>query len=254
LSDAAPSGAPDTEVTNDALLDGRVLLRQPRSGFRAAIDTVLLAAAVPAAGGDRVLELGAGCGAAALCLARRVAGVHVTGIELQPALVRLAGENIRANGAQDAVDIMLGDIAAPLPPRVQGLFDCVLFNPPYLDAVRARPPADAARAAAHVEADTGLAAWIACAQATLRPKGMLTLIHRADRLDDVIAGLRARFGGITVFPLWPRAGQPARRVIVRARKGMATPLVLAPGLVLHEADGSYTAAADAVLRGAALEF
>lgn len=253
MSDAAPSGAPDADVTSDALLDGRVLLRQPRSGFRAAIDTVLLAAAVPAADGDRVFELGAGCGAAALCLARRVAGVHVTGIELQPALVRLAGENIRTNGAQDAVDIMLGDIAGPLPPRVQGLFDCVLFNPPYLDAARARPPADAGRAAAHVEADTGLAAWTACAQATLRPKGTLTLIHRADRLDDVIACLRGRFGGITVFPLWPRTGQPARRVIVRARKGVATPLVLAPGLVLHEADGRYTAAADAVLRGAALE-
>ena len=253
MSDAAPPGAPEPEYTSDALLDGQVLLRQPRDGFRAAIDTVLLAAAVPAVEGDRVFELGTGCGAAALCLARRVPGVHVTGIELQPSLVRLAGENVRANGAQGSVDIMLGDVAGPLPPRVQGLFDCAMFNPPYLEAARARLPAAAGRAVANVEAGGGLAAWVSCAHATLRPKGSLTLIHRADRLDDVLTCLRARFGGIAILPLWPRAGQPARRVVVRARKGVATPLTLTAGLVLHEADGRYTPEADAILRGAGVE-
>jgi tRNA1(Val) A37 N6-methylase TrmN6 len=242
------------EITDDALLGGQVVLRQPRDGFRAAIDTVLLAAAVPARPGDRVLEFGAGCGGAALCLARRVAGVHVTGIELQPALVRLAGENIRANGLEGVVDVMSGDVAGPLPPRIQGPFDGVMFNPPFLDGARARPSPEASRAAANVEGAAGLGDWIASAWPLLRRKGTLTLIQRADRLDDIFDGLRGRFGGIVLFPLWPGAGRPAKRVIVRARKGVASPVILAAGLVLHEEDGRYTPEADAVLRGRPLDF
>jgi tRNA1(Val) A37 N6-methylase TrmN6 len=242
----------DPEVTHDSLLDGRVTLAQPRDGFRVAIDTVLLAAAVPAAAGDRVMEFGAGCGAASLCLARRVNGVHVTGIELQPPLVRLAGENIRANGLEGVVDIMRGDITAPLPPRVQGPFDTVMFNPPFLEDARSRPSASASRTTANIEGEADLARWIACAWPLLRNKGTLVMVHRADRLDDIFAALRGRFGDISVFPLWPRAGAPGKRVIVSARKGVASPVTILPGLVLHEADGRYTAAADAILRGAAL--
>jgi tRNA1(Val) A37 N6-methylase TrmN6 len=244
----------ESAFTDDTLLGGKVVLRQPRDGFRVAIDTVLLAAAVPAAAGDRVLEFGAGCGGAALCLARRVAGVRVSGIELQPALVTLAGENIRANGLDGAIDIMRGDVAGPLPPRIQGPFDGVMFNPPYLDSVRARPSADESRAAANVEGAAGLGDWVARAWPLLRHKGTLTMIHRADRLDDVFDSLRGRFGDIVVFPLWPRAGEAARRVVVRARLGVASPVTLSAGMALHEPDGRYTPEADAVLRGAALQF
>lgn len=242
-------------TTDDALLAGQVRLKQPKDGFRAAIDTVLLAAAVPAKAGDRVIEIGSGCGAASLCLARRVEGVLVTGIEIQQPLVRLAGDNIRLNGLDSRVEIMAGTVNGPLPPRVQGPFDFAMMNPPYLDAAGSRPPPNDAKAVAQIEgAEDGLDVWIKQVHGLLRHKGILTLIHRADRLDDVIACLAGRFAGITVFPLWPRSGEPAKRIIIRARKGVATPLILSAGLTLHEANGDFTAAAGAALRGGTLEF
>jgi tRNA1(Val) A37 N6-methylase TrmN6 len=134
-----------------------------------------------------------------------------------------------------------------------GPFDLAMANPPYLPAGRGSRPPHAGKAAAHVEeADPTL--WVAAMLGVLKPRGTLTLIHRADRLDALLAALAGRAGAIVVFPLWPKAGRPARRIIVRARKGARTPLTLAAGLVLHEVDGGYTAAADAVLRGAALDF
>ncbi|MGE0746539.1 MAG: tRNA1(Val) (adenine(37)-N6)-methyltransferase [Rhodospirillales bacterium] len=247
MSEPAPDAA-----TEDRLLDGQLVLRQPRDGFRVAIDSVLLAAAVPAAPGELVLEPGAGTGAAALCLARRVAGVRVVGLERQADLVRLAGENVRANGLAGSVDVMIGDLVRPPPRVVPASFAHVMFNPPYLPEGRGRAPADAGRAQAHVEGEAALAAWIDFALRMVRPKGTMTMIHRADRLDDILAHLYGKAGEIVVFPLWPGRDRPAKRVIVQARRGVATPLRLAPGLVLHEADGGYTPAADAVLRGAAL--
>jgi len=238
------------EFTEDRLLDGNVVLRQPRAGFRAAIDSVLLAGAVPAGPGDTVLEPGAGAGAAALCLARRVAGCAVVGIEPQADLVRLAGDNVRLNGFRNEVDVMIGDIARPPPRLAAGAFDHVMMNPPHLVAGKVNVSPDPARAASHVEGVSGLADWLAFGLRMVRHKGTLTLIHRADRLDEALAGLHGRAGEIVVFPLWPgRGGKPAKRVLVRARKGVATPLRFASGLVLHEENGGYTVAADAVLRG-----
>lgn len=250
----AISGATSVETTEDALLAGQVRLKQPRDGFRAAIDSVLLPAAVAAVAGDRVFEIGAGCGAAALCLARRIEDIEISGIDIQPQLVRIAGDNIRANGFEGRVDIMIGDIAQPLPPRVQGPFDHVMLNPPFLEASRSRLPDGGDKAAAHIEGAVGLDIWISRAHGLLRHKGIITLIHRADRMDDVIRGLDGRFGGITVCPLWPKSGVAAKRLIVRARKGVATPFTLTAGLVLHDLNGDYTADAGAVLRGGALEF
>lgn len=250
---AKDGGLTEAEATEDRLLGGQIVLRQPRDGFRAAIDSVLLAAAVPAKEGDTVFEPGAGVGAAALCLARRVEGVRVAGVELQPDLVRLAGENARLNGLEDRVAIMVGALER-LPPRLTaGSFDHVLANPPHNRPDRADAPPHAGKAAAVVEGETGLQGWIELSLSMLRPKGSLTVIHRADRLEELLACLGARAGDVAVFPLWPgRRGKPAKRVIVRARKGVANPLRLLPGLVLHEDDGGYTPEADAVLRGAAL--
>jgi len=250
LSEAPHSIA---ELTEDTLLGGAIVLRQPKRGFRVAIDTVLLAAAVPARTGETVFEPGAGCGAAALCLARRT-GCRVVGIEPQADLVALAAENARRNGLDSRVTVLAGAIGAPLPAGATGPFDHAMANPPYQPAGQGTRPPDAAKAAAHVEDEADLDAWVAAMLAPLKPKGTLTLIHRADRLDAVLVALGARAGGVAVFPLWPRTGEPARRVVVRARKGVRTPLVLAAGLTLHEADGRYTAEADAVLRGAALDF
>jgi len=247
---AAPE--PEEALTADTLLGGRVRLLQPAHGYRAAIDPVLLAAAVPAEGGQQVLDLGAGAGAASLCLAHRVELCRVAGLELQRAMVRLANDNAALNGLKDRVAVMEGDVLRPPPRLAPGSFDHVMANPPHLEAARASPAAAPGKAAATREGEAALAAWIALGLAMLRAKGTLTLVHRADRLDALLAALHGRAGGIVVFPLWPMAdGRPAKRVIVQARRGVATPTRLAAGLVLHRADGGFSDAAEAVLRGGA---
>ncbi|HET8728226.1 MAG TPA: methyltransferase [Alphaproteobacteria bacterium] len=237
-------------TTEDRLLDGRVRLLQPPEGYRAAIDPVLLAAAVRVADGASVLDLGCGVGAASLCVLRRVPGVRITGLELQAKLAALAEINARANGMADRLEVIEGDVSA-LPPALSGRrFDQVIANPPYLPARGFSSPPDQSKALANQEAGADLAVWIAAAYTCLRPKGWLTLIHRADRLDAICALLAPRFGAIGILPLWPRVGEAARRVIVRARRDARSPAALLPGLVLHGADGRFTPEAEAVLRGA----
>ena len=238
----------DDGATEDRLLGGKVRLRQPRDGYRAAIDPVLLAASVDAKPGERVLDLGTGAGAAALCLMARVDGLSVTGLEIDRATADLARENASLNG-RVAFAVRDGDVAH-LPSDLRG-FDRAMANPPYLEAGRADPSPDAGRRRSNVE-DGGLGPWIDAALAAVAPGGALTFIQRADRLADLLSLLKGRAGAFVVVPLWPKAGEPAKRVIVEARAGRRTPLKLHSGLVLHEADGRYTAAADAILKGAPL--
>jgi tRNA1(Val) A37 N6-methylase TrmN6 len=237
--------------SEDLLLGGRLRLRQPTSGYRVAIDPIFLAAAVPAGPSDAVLDVGCGVGAAALCLAARVPGCRVTGVEVQRDLVRLAGDNIVLNELSAQISVMQGDLLN-LPPRLApGAFDHVMANPPFLEAASATAPPNPGKATANVEGSANLAAWVRIALAMVRAKGSLTFIHRADRLDSLLAHLAGKAGEITLYPLWPGGGKPAKRVIVRARKQVATPTRLLAGMVLHEADGRFTASADAVLRDAA---
>ncbi len=245
----APADAAQSH-TEDALLGGRVRLRQPAAGYRAAIDPVLLAAAVPAGAGESVLDVGAGGGAALLCLATRVPACRVSGLERDPDAARLAAENAALNGLGARVEVIVGDLLAPPASLAPGSFDHVMANPPHLEAGRARAPREEARAAAEVEGEAGLADWIRFCLRMARRGGSVTLIHRAERLAALLAALAEGAGGIVVFPLWPGGGKPAKRVLVAARPGLAQPLRLAPGLVLHRPDGAYTDEAEAVLRGA----
>lgn len=241
------------EITDDRLLGGRVVLRQSAGGYRAGIDPVFLAAAVPAARGERVLDVGCGTGAAALCLAARVDGAQVTGIEFDRAQVRLATENARASGFADRAEFFAGDLRTPPVRLAPATFDHVMANPPFIAAGEGRTPPNAERARATVEAEADLHDWLRFSLMMARPKGTVTLIHRADRLDDVLTLLKGRLGGIVVFPLWTSADatKPAKRVIIQGRTASKSPLALMPGLLLHQADGGFTPTAERVLRDGA---
>ncbi len=238
------------DVTYDSLLGGRVALFQPKDGYRAAIDPILLAAAVPAQKGQRILDLGAGSGAAALCLAARVDGVEVAGLELQSDLIQFAAMGAAESGLAGRVTFQQGDLLAP--PFGIGAegFDHVMANPPYHIAGNGARPPDSIKFIANVEGNASLKDWVRACLHFVRPKGGVTLIHRADRLDALLAAMHGHLGGIIVFPLWPGKGKPAKRVILQGRKGVSTPLRLAAGLTLHSLDGAYAKRAEDVLRHA----
>lgn len=240
---------PGAEETLDGLLGGRVRLIQPRRGYRAAIDPVLLAAAVPARPGQRVLDLGCGVGAVALCLAARVPGLDLVGLEIQPDLAGMARRNAELNGLEGKFAVQTGDVKAPPAELAPGGFDHVVANPPYLDARRADPSPDRSKAGATVEGDGSLADWLDACLRFVRGDGIVTMIHRADRLVEIEALLAGRAGAIEILPLLPKMGAPPKRAILRIHPAGSGGRVVGPGLVLHEADGRYTEAAEAVLRG-----
>jgi len=247
-----PSGVSPQETgggaTLDAFLGGRLLLEQPLNGYRAGLDAVFLAAAAQVPEGGRVLDLGCGVGTAGLCLLTRRADLRLVGIELQAPLAALARRNAARNGMAARAEIHEADAAAPPAALRQYVFDAVISNPPYLplDPNSAKP--ETAARLAHMESSLDLAGWLTRALAWLKPGGCLTLVHRADRLDEVIAGLSGKAGRVVVLPLWPRTGIPAKRVLIQARKSRKGPLTLHPGIILHDKAG-FTAASRAILEG-----
>jgi tRNA1(Val) A37 N6-methylase TrmN6 len=242
------------DVSEDAILGGRLRLRQPRRGHRVGHDAVLLAAACPARAGDAVVELGAGVGAAGLAVAARVPGVSVTLIEIDPALAALVEENARLNGLADRARTLVLDVTASARAFANvGLapdtIERVLMNPPFNDPLRQRASSDPSRRLAHAAPRSMLAAWARTAARLLRPRGTLTLIWRADGLGDVLDALNSAFGDIVVLPVHGKPGQPAIRVLVRAIKASHAPLQVLPSLILADESGRMTTEAEAILRG-----
>jgi tRNA1(Val) A37 N6-methylase TrmN6 len=238
-------------TTQDRLLGGRVQFTQPASGYRAAIDPVLLAASVPADAGASVLEGGTGAGAAALCLLARLPQLRVTGIEIDPELAGLA----RANAATNGMDGRLEVIEADLLEFRAGRFDHAMANPPFQRHGSGTARADPrGRRADREAAPEALAAWIAALGRRLAARGSLALVLPAARLSESLAACRAAgLGAISVLPVAPHAGEPAGRILVRARKSARGPDRLLAPLVLHDAGGRFTPEVEAVLRdGAAL--
>ena len=250
--------SPDPELSDtsdDAVLGGALRLLQPRRGHRVGHDAILLAAASGGASGEHAVDLGAGVGAAGLALARRIPGLRVTLVEVDPALAALAAVNAERNGLADRVRAVALDVAAAsrafagaeLP---AGSADHVLMNPPFHEAGRAQASPDPVRRRAHAASADTLTVWIATARRLLVPGGSLTLIWRADGLAPVLDAIDAGFGGIVVLPVHARPDAAAVRILVRAVSGSRAPLALRPPLVLAEAGGRPSAAAEAVLRDA----
>ena len=238
----------DPDITEDAVLGGRLRLRQPRRGHRVGHDAILLAAATAGAYGERAIDLGAGVGSAGLALARRIPGLRVTLVEIDKALCELARQNVVLNRFEERVDIVRADAGhLDLPPATA---DRVLMNPPFNDPTKQNVSPDASRARAHTADPDTLRSWAKSAARVLKPQGILTLIWRADGLAGAVSALAPDFGALVVLPVHPRPGVAAIRVLVRAQKGGQAPLALLPGLELNDANGKPSAAAEAVLRGA----
>jgi len=231
------------QLTQGALLAGRVSYAQPAEGYRTGLEPVLLAASVPAVEGDRVLEAGTGAGAALLCLAARVPGIAGTGLELDPAMAALAAANFSANPGSVLV-AEAADILAWAPPAP---FDHAMANPPWFDVSGSPSPQPLRRMA--MQATSGLLqAWVTALAKCLRPKGTLSLILPAALLADGAAALRAaKFGGIALLAFYPRTGREAKLMILQGVRFSAGPGRILPGLVLHDDEG-LSAAAEAVLR------
>jgi tRNA1(Val) A37 N6-methylase TrmN6 len=245
---------PDSfETSEDAVLGGRLRLRQPKRGHRVGHDAILLAAATGGHAGERAADLGAGIGGAGLALAIRVTGLDVTLIEIDQALCALAAGNALLNGLESrarAVCADVADLAGLAAARLaQGGFDRVLMNPPFNDARRQNVSPDPSRRLAHVATPGLLPRWVAAAGWLLKPQGVLTLIWRADGLAEVLEALGGEFGSVGMLPVYPREGAPPVRVLLRAVKGGQASRIDYPGLILNDGLGEPRATAEAVLRG-----
>lgn len=247
--------SPSGPCEASGFLGGRLSLLQPARGHRAGTDAILLAAAAPREFDGRVLDLGAGVGAAGLTIAATRPGATIGLVEKEPDLAALAQENLRLNGFSDRGHVYQADLLSPASRRAAGLLDgaaaLVVTNPPFYDPGRVRlsPQQDKRRAHAMGEAGpSALAGWIKASLALTEPGGALVLIHRPDVLPAILEALTGRAGEVTILPVQPRQAAPASRVLVRARKGSRAPLVIAPALVLHR-DRIFTPAVEAMNRG-----
>lgn len=228
-----------------ALLGGKVKLIQFKTGLRAGLDAVMVAAAVPAQPGERVLDAGCGTGAAGLCVQARVENVRLTGIDIQADLIMLAARNVTLNGWQ--AEFLIGDVRdkTRLP---YDHFEHSVCNPPYNEQGTWYDTPDPVRSKqlGH-QGDARLMDWIDCLHRTLKPHGTLSLIHRADHADKIIQALGTRFGGLELWPLHPHEGEVASRLVIRALKNRKSPVKMYPGIVLHEVSGGWTQRVDDIL-------
>ena len=246
------------ELTDDAFLGGALHLLQLRSGYRAGLDAVMLAAAVPADSSCplRALDVGAGVGTAGLCLARRAPFAEVVLLEKEPQLAALAAENVRRNDLAHRVRVVTAIVGAATSDLralalIEESFEHVIANPPFHDTDAGTLASDALKAGAHAMPDGDLESWARFMARMAAPGGKASIVHKADALPRLLATLAPRFGSLKILPLHPRQGGPAHRVLVQGLKGSRGPLQILPGFVLHEEDGAFTPAAQEILRAGA---
>ncbi len=232
------------------VLGKKVELSQPSHGFRTSLDSVMLAAACPAADGSRILDMGCGVGGAAFCLMHRLPNADVTGVEVEREYIECAIRNIEINKTESRSRFIHSDILEYKLGSPSERYDHVICNPPYLEAGNHIPSPDPVKAGAmgHKDDELTVSEWVGAALRLLKSNGSLTMIHRADTVDRIIIAMGKRFGAVEIIPLWPKAGKNAKRVIVRAIKDRKSPATLHAGLTLHNDDGEYTAEANDILR------
>jgi tRNA1(Val) A37 N6-methylase TrmN6 len=245
-------------VSCDAILGGRLSLRQPRKGHRAGTDAVLLAASAPADVSGLALDVGAGVGTAGLILAIRCPMLGLGLVENDPQAAALARENLARNGLAGRGIVHEADIVSSASRRAAGLTpgmaSLVLTNPPFEDPDRARASPHSGKRSAHVMPESGteaLAAWIRACLALLAPGGTFLMIHRPEALPDILGACGRRIGAVTVLPIHPQQDKAANRILLRGKKGSRAPFALAPPLVLQD-QGRFTPKAEAIHRGEAL--
>jgi tRNA1(Val) A37 N6-methylase TrmN6 len=261
----APGGLPikDFPTSDDALLGGRLIVRQPVKGHRVGSDAILLAAAAPAVGVSRLVDVGAGIGAVGLAALRRMGAAHADLVERDADLAALAGQNAARNGFAAQTRVLCVDIGDAQAKREAGLVDAaadlVVTNPPFFDAQNVRISPVARKANAHVfdnpaagAGEQPLASWIVASLALLRAGGRFVMIHRPDALAQILAAFGRRLGAAAILPVHPNAEAAAHRILVAGVKGARGPTSLRPGLVLHDASGAFTPLAEAIHRGEAL--
>jgi tRNA1(Val) A37 N6-methylase TrmN6 len=241
--------------TEDAFLGGQLRLRQPKSGHRAGHDAMLLAAATPARPGDRVVDFGAGVGAAGLAVARRIPGIGLVLVEIDAGLADLARGNAAANRL--LADIVVLDVTSDASTfAAAGLLpdsaDVVLMNPPFNDAARHRASPDKARAIAHVATTATLESWVHASRRILKSGGTLTLIWRADGLAEVLAALDRGFGSLRILPVHGDPAAPAIRVLIGAIKGGRAPAEIHPALMLNDESALPNKQVQDILAGKAI--
>ena len=219
------------DISQDAFLGGRLSILQPRVGYRAGVDPVLLAASVAAKPGERVLDLGCGVGVAGLCLARRVPGVLIAGLEREAQYAALARRNGAAAGIE--FEVHEGDLAMMPVALRQIQFDHVMANPPYFKRDQSTAAPRALREAAMGE-ETPMADWVMAAAKRTRPGGSVTFIQRVERLPELLGLMCAHIGSVQVLPLIPRAGRAAQLVLIKGRRGGRAPFRLQDGIVMHQ--------------------
>ena len=240
------------ELTEDAFLGGKLCLRQPKSGHRAGHDAMLLAAATPARSGDRVVDLGAGVGAAGLAVARRVAGIRLALVEVDQSLADLARGNAVSNAiAAETIllDVTSGAEAFAAAGLLPDTVDVVLMNPPFNDATRHRASPDKSREVAHVATAATLEDWIHAGRRILKSGGILIMIWRADGISEVLAALGRGFGSVAILPVHVDVTSPAIRVLVRAVKGGKAPTRIQPALILNDESGRPNQKVQDILAG-----
>jgi tRNA1(Val) A37 N6-methylase TrmN6 len=242
---------PDSGIEENRVLGARIRLLQPERGYRAGLDAALLAAACDATAGEQVIEAGCGVGAALLAAATRRPEALFVGVERDPQALDLVRRNTALNDLDARVRSEPGDVAKGFRALGLGAFDLAMSNPPFFDDPGAlRGPAPARKGA--YLADAGLETWCVFLSKAVREGGRIHIIHRADRLADILAGLGPKCGSFRIRPIHPFADQPAKRVLVRAIKTGKAPLMLLPPLVLHDRSGAkHTAETEAILRGEA---